>query len=604
MTPEKTQQNPCPQDIPGYTIINKIGEGGMAKVFLAIQKGFEREIALKVLSLSELSEKKRADFYKRFQREAKIVGQLVHPNIVSVYDVGVHQNKFYLAMELLRGGELKSRIKQGITPQKALQITKQIALALDTAHQQAFIHRDIKPQNILFRNDETAVLTDFGIARALEQEGSVAAINKVGGVTEVAMVIGSPKYMSLEQALGRPLDHQTDIYSLGVVLYEMLTGHTPSTAKATAEMAITNKTVPALPQLPKSLSKYQQLLDKMLTLQKADRFQSAKDVANEIDQILAIQSNLRPENNKTLKPRTKWQLGGVVVIFTVGLLSLINFMPEPNILPSTTQLLLTPPQAQIYVPELDRTINALSELTVGSHSIYIYAKGYRSLHTNINLPNQHGLKLSLLPIENPTAIEFYAFEDIFNQKNPDIQKIKQYIATYPHSLLTDLAKAYITNNPLLISQLQQKSQLSDTSATLILSELYDRGWGVDKNEIKAKKLTKRTSGSEFAFAKTQLALLLMSSEPNNKDIISLLKEAASDQFFLAESLLGTAYINGKLVSKNITTGIDYLERAANHQDRNALFNLGQLYKKTDPVKSKTYINKAALLGHPIASKTL
>jgi len=208
----ENEQNP---EIPGYRVIRKLGEGGMAVVYLAVQQSFNREVALKVLSDS-LS--RNEDFCRRFRREAIIVGQLNSPYIVPVYEVGEHNGLSFLSMEYLKSGSLSGRIAEGISPQTALAITRQVAEALKCAHEHdsEFIHRDVKPDNILFRNETNAVLTDFGIARSEDSSSSETAL------TQVDTIIGSPKYMSPEQARGEKLNNQTDLYNLGIVLYEML----------------------------------------------------------------------------------------------------------------------------------------------------------------------------------------------------------------------------------------------------------------------------------------------------------------------------------------------------------------------------------------------
>src|SRR5690606_30466750 len=198
--------------IPGYRIIRKIAQGGMSTVYLAIQISVGRVVALKVMSPTLNGD---PSFSERFQREANIVGQLSHPNIVAIYDIGRHENWNYIAMDYLPGGSVHDRMMKGITASEALGITRDIAIALDHAHEKGYVHRDIKPENILFRADNSAVLTDFGVAKG---------VGVVSRMTNVGQVVGTPHYMSPEQTRGRDLDARSDLYSLGVVFYEMLTG--------------------------------------------------------------------------------------------------------------------------------------------------------------------------------------------------------------------------------------------------------------------------------------------------------------------------------------------------------------------------------------------
>ena len=203
-------------DIPGYRILRPIGEGGMASVFLAMQVSLEREVALKVMSPALAA---NAEFARRFLVEGKITAKLQHPNLVTVYDIGSHAGIYYLAAEYIPGGTLKDRIEDGgLSVGHILDIVSDIAQGLDFAHEKGFVHRDVKPGNVLFRNDGRVVLADFGIAKAMDGSNS----STVAGAS-----IGTPDYMSPEQARGEPVDGRSDLYSLGTVLFEMLEGHPP-----------------------------------------------------------------------------------------------------------------------------------------------------------------------------------------------------------------------------------------------------------------------------------------------------------------------------------------------------------------------------------------
>ena len=177
-------------NIPGYTIIREIGKGGMATVYLAIQESFGREVALKVMAPHLAAE---SGFPDRFASEAKMVAALSHPHIVTVYDVGSYNNYHYLAMEYHTGGDLSARIdRNDLTPPEALKIIKELADALGMAHTKGVVHRDIKPDNVLFRaHNDDAILTDFGIARNMQAESNL---------TQIGSTVGTPKYMSPEQA--------------------------------------------------------------------------------------------------------------------------------------------------------------------------------------------------------------------------------------------------------------------------------------------------------------------------------------------------------------------------------------------------------------------
>ncbi len=179
--------------------------------------------------------------------KARIIAQLSHPNIVQVHDAGVHEQCYYLVMEYLRGGDLNRRLKRGLHMQAAISVVKDIARGLDTAHAKGFVHRDIKPENILFREDGSAVLSDFGIARMISTDASI---------TRHGTVVGTPQYMSPEQAAGRALDGRSDIYSLGVVFYRMLTGEVPFKADSAIAVGIRHLQDP-IPRLPGHLATMQ-----------------------------------------------------------------------------------------------------------------------------------------------------------------------------------------------------------------------------------------------------------------------------------------------------------------------------------------------------------
>jgi serine/threonine protein kinase len=350
--------------IPGYRIIKKIGQGGMADVYLGVQEALDRQVAIKVLDPLLLRDEQ---FAARFIKEARTAARLDHRNIITIHDVGMTQegdiHYYYIVMEHL-AGSLNARLKkQGpLSPPQALEIIKDIARALEYAHQQGFIHRDIKPDNIMFRFDGSVVLGDFGIARAMDATTQL---------TRTGMSIGTPHYMSPEQCRGEKIDGRSDIYSLGVQLYEMLTGDVPYKAENTAGIIIKHIQEP-IPRLPSHLGRFQPLIDSMMAKDRERRIKSGAELIDYIDTLLAAQEfsptipmpTTQPEvpvddqptiatprpspYKKNAAAKNKWLVPGILaaaVIITAALviyLAISARTPAPPITPSGD----TPPVEQ------------------------------------------------------------------------------------------------------------------------------------------------------------------------------------------------------------------------------------------------------------------
>lgn len=269
-------------EIPGYEIEKVIGKGGMASVYLATHKALNRKVAIKVMHPQDDD---NSDFTSRFIREAHIVANLSHPNIVTIHDVGEHDGHNYLVMELLPGGEtLNNKIKKGIDSQQALSIIRQVAAALKVAHDKNIVHRDIKPDNIMFRDDGSVVLMDFGIARSVDSTATQ--------MTQAGLIVGTPQYISPEQAQGEDLGAYSDIYSLGVVFYEMLTGKLPYTADSPIALVFQHVSEP-VPTLTGDAAVFQPLLNHMMAKARQERY-------SDCDRIIADINKL-----ETVKPATQ-----------------------------------------------------------------------------------------------------------------------------------------------------------------------------------------------------------------------------------------------------------------------------------------------------------
>ena len=252
-------------ELPGYEIYERIGKGGMATVYRALHLNLDREVAIKEMDPLMNSDEK---FSERFVREARISARLVHPHILQIYDVNVYEGHNYIAMELLTGGDLSDIIYHEM-PQKVIyQVMEQMTAALDYAFSQGYVHRDIKPSNIMLRSEKEYVLADFGIARAA---------NSGTQMTQTGLMVGTPSYMSPEQAKGVPLDGRSDLYALAVLLFEMLTKNLPYESESPVTTAIMHLNE-EIPTLPEDLAVYQPFLNKAMAKDADDRYQTGKEL--------------------------------------------------------------------------------------------------------------------------------------------------------------------------------------------------------------------------------------------------------------------------------------------------------------------------------------
>ena len=251
-------------DIPGFAIRERVGKGGMAEVYLAEdQHGLQ--VAIKVIDTSQA---RGAELSEQFAAEAGIIGRLRHSSLIRIYRAGQHRHWCFLVSEYLPGGDLKARIKRGMSVDEALDLTRKLTGALDVAHEAGLVHRDVKPENVLFRANGVPVLMDFGIAAA---SGEVR-----GGMS------GTPLYMSPEQVNAGAIDRRTDIYSLGAMLFEMLTG-TPPYPMNTMEAILYAQVHRPVPELPEDLRELQGLIEGMMCKDVVERIGSSKELLSILD---------------------------------------------------------------------------------------------------------------------------------------------------------------------------------------------------------------------------------------------------------------------------------------------------------------------------------
>ncbi len=258
--------------VPGYKVIRKLGEGGMATVFLAVQESLDREVALKVMAPVLAA---NATFCEQFMKEGRIAAKLTHPHLMTVHDIGTENGVYYLASEFLPAGTLRERMDR-ITTTEILDVTRDIAAGLAYAHDKGFVHRDVKPGNIMFRANGTAVLADFGIAKAMK---SVSAATMAGNA------IGTPDYMSPEQAQATMIDGRSDLYSLGAVLFECLAGYKPYQANDAYAVALMHVTEP-VPQLPEHVVWLQPLIEGLMAKNPDQRFATGDAYIAALDRML------------------------------------------------------------------------------------------------------------------------------------------------------------------------------------------------------------------------------------------------------------------------------------------------------------------------------
>src|ERR1700733_6803841 len=260
--------------IRGHRCIRQVGSGGMGTIYLAESERAGTLVVLKVFNqVPDVSE--RIVGFDRFLQEYEIVAGLKHQNIVRIYDLGIADDHAYIAMEHFPAGDLRRRMKAPILPMTALKYVQQIASALEAIHSVGVLHRDLKPANVMLRTDGSLCLIDFGLAKANEMEVSLTGTREI---------FGTPYYMSPEQGHAEVIDARSDLYSLGVMFYEMLTGHKPYTGATAMEVIYKHKRA-ELPPLEPELAGYQPMLTRLLAKSPADRFQSAHELLEAISAL-------------------------------------------------------------------------------------------------------------------------------------------------------------------------------------------------------------------------------------------------------------------------------------------------------------------------------
>jgi len=511
--------------IPGYQIQRKLGSGGMAEVYLATQDGFDRLVALKLLSKSATNEEQ---FTERFYREAKNIGALHHVGITPVYEFGEHDGQLFLSMQYLDGGDLDQRIREGaLPPEEALQLTSRIADALGYAHRHGVIHRDVKPENILFSSDGDVMLADFGIARQIQQETSLTR----------GFVIGTPPYMSPEQMAGEKLDNNSDFYSLGVVLYEMLTGEA-AYRKMPVEKIFAAKLSGQQLTLPTHLASYQPLLDQILAKDRSQRHQSSEEIVAQIGALLS---------GSTAEPGgTRNTLTAVVLVVALAGLGLTAY-----------RTLWVPPEQAVVT------------------------------------------EVAVVQPAGPSVAEYHLYLDIVTGKNPEL--IEDFLQRFPDSPLRILVLAIGGDETTSIDQIVTAAAAGDAVAQVVMSELLDQGWlGAEQDSEQALQYATEAAASGYPFGRYVLAEQLLEKDAPLNEVTAQLQAAAEDGSYQAQNLLGSMLL-GSEDPADLVQGVKWLRSGSEQGYRVATANLAVAYRDGIGVAKNVIIanelfNQAAEMG--------
>jgi serine/threonine-protein kinase len=380
-----------------YEIVRELGKGAMGVVYQAHDPNIGREIALKVLRSDRMSSE---DFVQRFLKEAKAIGRMSHQNIVTVYDVGEDQGTVYIAMELLEGVPLNTYARENsLGVEQIADIGIQVALSLDYAQSRGIVHRDIKPQNIMATTGGAVKLTDFGIAHIEDPEASHQ--------TQVGEIMGTPNYMSPEQVMGQKADGRSDLYSLGVILYELATGAKPFKGENLAVIfhAITSET-PARPEVlnPSVPSEFSDIIMKCLAKKPAERFGRGHELADALRAFLKSREPAIAGQMEKKKSPLVMVMAAVVVLVLIaaGAFFFLSSKKEVPVEMGAFKVESLPTGAQVYIDGAFKGKSPLAmELPIGGHEVRMIMPDYYEWEAQVQVEKQQGppLKIELVPVE-------------------------------------------------------------------------------------------------------------------------------------------------------------------------------------------------------------
>ncbi len=391
-----------------YEIIRELGRGSMGMVYLAHDPNINREVALKILRPDRVES---ADFVQRFLKEARAIGRLAHNNIVTVYDVGEDQNTVFIAMELLKGSPLNVHARDK-TPSydEITELGIEIASSLDYAHGKGIVHRDIKPPNIMITEDGHVKITDFGIAHIDDTEATQQ--------TQAGEILGTPNYMSPEQVLGKKVDGRSDLFSLGVILYELVSGVKPFKGENLGSIfnsittAVPVDLADLKPDMPRALS---DVIMKSLSKDPALRYQTGRDMAEALaatrgNQLL--EAGMIPRKGKPGRRIAAAVIIAMAVLVAAAAILVMSGKKDRPALgpvkqnPSAEAVLnldSEPVGAQVFIDGKSKGASPLKiPLSLGEHEVKISMPGYLEWEAQVNLDKkgEQPLKITLEPEVN------------------------------------------------------------------------------------------------------------------------------------------------------------------------------------------------------------
>lgn len=393
-----------------YEVISEIGRGSMGVVYKAHDPNLDLTIALKVLRQDRMSSD---SFMKRFLSEAKALGRLDHPNIIRVYNVDEDQGNVYIAMEFIEGESLNDVIqRKRFTPEEIIEIGSTVAGTLDYAHKQGIVHRDIKPSNILVRSDGRLKITDFGIAHIED----TAAPKQ----TQAGEILGTPAYMSPEQVLSQPVDGRSDIFSLGVILYELSAGRMPFAGQNLAAIFNSITQIEPAPvkdgnsDIPDDLSA---LISKCLRKNPADRFISGHELVSALKSCNkkeeAAAPSVKPAEQKKTKGRSLIAAAVIVIAALLGFASYYVMGPktgtppvEDRAAPAVLKIESNPSGAQVFIDgNFKGKTPAALELSAGKHEVRMTSPGHYDWEAQVQLNENEETPLAvrLIPETSDTG---------------------------------------------------------------------------------------------------------------------------------------------------------------------------------------------------------